>query len=106
MTTFHDFKKAELRVGRIISAERVGGSEKLLKLMVDIGVDSPRQILAGIGKAYEMENLMGREVVVVTNIEPKMMMGLESQGMLLAADDDRPVLLQPDREVPPGSEVR
>ncbi|HEY4510602.1 MAG TPA: methionine--tRNA ligase subunit beta [Candidatus Paceibacterota bacterium] len=111
MITLHDFKKVELRVGKIVSAERVEGSEKLLKLRVDVGDDSTgspqaRKILAGIGKVYEPDDLVGREVVVVVNLEPKMMMGLESQGMVLAADDNGPVIISPISEVTPGSEVR
>ncbi len=112
MISFDEFKKVELRVGKVVTAERVEGSEKLLKLQVDIGekdaADLPavRQILAGVGKVYAPEEMVGREIVIAANLEPRMMMGLESQGMLLAADDGSPVLLRPDREVPPGSEVR
>lgn len=102
---YDDFKKIDLRVAKILSAERVEGSEKLLKLQVTIGTEE-RQIVAGIGKAYAPEELIGREIVIVANVEPRMLMGLESQGMLLASDDGMPVLLAPDREVPPGSEIR
>jgi methionyl-tRNA synthetase len=103
--SFDDFKKVELRVGKIESAEIVEGSEKLVKLLVDIG-EEKRQILAGIRSAYSPEALLGKSVVVVSNLAPRMMMGMESQGMLLAASDDTPVLLSPERSVPPGSEVR
>lgn len=96
-------KKIELKVGKILAAERVEGSDKLVKLSVDIG--EVRQIIAGISKFYEPEVLVGRQVVVVANLEPRMLMGLESQGMLLAADDDGPVLLTLDKEVKPGSEI-
>lgn len=112
MISFDEFQKVELRVGKVISAERVDGSEKLLKLQVDIGEKDDsgssvfRQILAGVGKVYMPEEMVGREIVVVVNLAPRMMMGFESQGMLLAASDSDPVLLRPDREVPPGSEVR
>lgn len=106
MISFDDFKKIDLRVGKIRNAERVEGSEKLLKLAVDIGSEV-RQLIAGIGKAYEPESLAGRSIVIVANLEPRIMMGLESQGMLLAAScGQKPVLLAPDGDVPPGSEVR
>lgn len=101
-----DFKKLELRVAKVIATERVPNSEKLVKLRVSLG-DAERQIIAGVGKVYEPESLIGREIVVVANLEPRMLMGLESQGMLLAATSDgEPVLLMPDREVPPGAEIR
>lgn len=103
--SFDDFKKVELRVGKIESAEIVEGSEKLVKLLVDIG-EEKRQILAGIRAAYSPESLLGKSVVVVANLTPRVMMGMESQGMLLAASDETPVLLSPERTVPPGSEVR
>ncbi len=114
MIFYDDFKKLDLRVAKILSAERVEGSEKLVKLQIDCGdLDSSnlpavRQILAGIGKTYAPEELVGREIVIVANLEPRMMMGLESQGMLLAAseEDGMPVLLKPDTDVKPGSVVR
>lgn len=105
--TIDEFRKIDLRVGRILSAERVEGSEKLVKLAVDIG--EPRQLVAGIGKAYAPEALVGKEIIVVANLEPRQLMGLISQGMLLAAHgegpDPLPVLLAVDREVPPGSKI-
>lgn len=114
--SFDDFKKVELRVGKILSAERVEGSEKLLKLLVDLGdktgatspaeTDLPavRQVIAGIGKVYDPATLVGCSAVFVANLEPRMIMGLESQGMILATDDEKgPVLLVPDREVLPGA---
>ena len=103
--TIDEFRKVELRVGKILAAERVEGSEKLLKLQVDIG--EPRQIVSGIGKVYAPESLVGKEVVIVANLDPREMMGLTSQGMLLAAHGDggAPVLLFPDGEVAPGSAI-
>lgn len=104
--TLAEFKNIDLRVGKIISAEKVVGSEKLLKLQVDIGGEL-RQLLAGIAKFYEPEGLTGREIPVVVNLEPRTMRGLESQGMMLAADvDGIPVLLHPAKEIPPGSTIR
>lgn len=105
MVKFEQFKELELKTGRVKEAERVEGSEKLLKLKVDLGEPEPRQILAGIGKIYSPEEMIGRDIVIVANLEPRMLMGLESQGMLLAASDGGPVLLKPDREVLPGSVV-
>ena len=105
--SFDDFKKIDLRVGHIKSAEAVEGSEKLLKLMVDFGQLGERQILAGLAKDYSPESLTGQNAVFVFNLEPKKLMGLESQGMLLAADNQgTPVILKPDKDVPPGSMVK
>jgi methionine--tRNA ligase beta chain len=103
--SFNDFKKVELRTGKILSAEAMEGSEKLVRLKVDLGTET-RQILAGIRTAYAPEVLVGKNVVVVANLAPRKMMGELSEGMLLAASDETPVLLAPEREVPPGSEVR
>ena len=104
MVSFEDFKKIELKVARILEAEEVENSEKLLKLKIDIGEE--RQLLAGIKKFYRPEELVGREIVVVANLEPKKLMGLESQGMLLAASvDGKPVLLKPESEVLPGTGI-
>lgn len=113
MVSFEEFKKLDLRIGKIIDASRVEGSGKLVKLAVDLG-DEERQIIAGIGQYYSPEELANRKIVIVANLDPKTIMGLESQGMLLAADTpEGPVLLMPDearlptgRETPAGSEVR
>ena len=105
--TIDEFQKADLRVGKIISAERVEGSEKLLKLQVDIAEPTPRQILSGIAKWYTPEDLTGKSVVIIANLEPRMMMGMESNGMLLAAhgEDGTPVIVQPVGDVPPGAKI-
>jgi len=106
MITIDDFKKVELKVGRVSSAESVAGSEKLLKLRVQIG-DEERQIIAGIAKQYSIEELIGRLVIVVTNLEPRILMRLESQGMILAASDGETIaMLTPDKEMPQGSIIR
>jgi len=103
---FEDFQKIDLRVGKIIKAEKIEKSEKLLKLVVDLG-NEKRQLVAGIGKFYKPEELVGKEIVTVTNLEPKKIIGIESQGMLLAADKNgEPVILIPEKEVPPGTKVR
>ncbi len=106
MITIDDFAKIELRIAKVLSAERVEGSEKLLKLQMDLGTEQ-RQILSGIAKSYAPEDLIGKQVVIIANLEPRMMMGLESQGMLLAASDEQgPVVLMPAKEVAPGAGVK
>jgi methionine--tRNA ligase beta chain len=106
MINFEEFQKIDLRVGKIVEVEKVEGTDKLLKLKVDLGSEK-RQLVAGIAKFYQPKNLIGREIVVVVNLEPKTLMGIESQGMLLAADvEGRPILLRPDEEVPPGTKIR
>jgi methionyl-tRNA synthetase len=93
-------------VGRVISAERVAKSEKLIRLKVDIGEE--RQIVAGIGKSYTPEYLVGKEIIVVANLKPAKLMGIDSHGMLLAATDTDGAcsLLILDREVNEGSRVK
>ncbi|MEK7554469.1 MAG: methionine--tRNA ligase subunit beta [Patescibacteria group bacterium] len=105
MISFDDFAKVELCIAKITVAERVENSEKLLKLQVTLGTEV-RQIIAGIGKAYAPETLVNREIVIVANLEPRKLMGFESQGMLLAASDGSPVILVPEREVPPGAKIQ
>ena len=104
------FMKVKLRVALIESAEPVAKSKKLMKLQVDVGPEiGKRQILAGIQQFYTPENLVGRKIVIVANLEPAQLMGLESQGMLLAASTptvDKLLLLDPGQDMPPGSEVR
>jgi methionyl-tRNA synthetase len=106
--TIDDFAKVQLRVAQIKSAERIPGADKLLKIIVDLG-DESRQILAGIALAYAPEDLVGRKVVVVANLAPRKMRGLESNGMLLAASagpDGKPVLCTFVEDIPPGAKVR
>jgi len=104
MINYDDFKKIDLRVAKILAAEKIEGSEKLLKLQIDLGSEQ-RQLVSGIAKSYAPEDLIGREIIVVANLEPRQIMGIESQGMLLAADHDSPILLVPDKELPPGLAV-
>lgn len=103
--SFEYFKELDIRIGKIVSAERLETSNKLLKLEVDFTTEK-RQILAGIAKFYQPEQLIGRLCPFVFNLEPKKMGELESQGMILCADDNGPVLLHPDREIKPGSFVK
>lgn len=113
MITFDEFKKAELRVAKIEAAERVEGSEKLIKLQLDLGADpstssgqEKRQIVAGIGKRYTPEELVGKQIIIVANLAPRALMGIESHGMLLAASSDEgPILLMPEKEAPAGAQV-
>lgn len=104
--TIEDFAKARLRVARILEAEPIEGSAKLLKLQVLIG-DEKRQVIAGIAKSYAPLDLIGRQVVVVTNLKPATLMGHQSQGMILAADgpDGGAILLTPESEAPEGASV-
>ena len=105
--TIDEFQKSDLRVGKVLAAEPMEGSEKLLKLSIDIGEPEPRQILSGIAKAYAPADLLGKQVIIIANLDPRMMMGLESQGMLLAAHGEggAPVLIMPSNEVPSGSKI-
>lgn len=106
MINFEDFQKVELKIAKILEASRVEGSDKLLKLKVSLGESGERQIIAGIGKSYEPDFLIGKEIAIVANLEPRMLMGLESQGMILAAKGEAgPIILFPEKEVPPGSGI-
>lgn len=145
MVTIEDFAKLEFKVGKVLSAEEVEGSERLLKLTVDFGPaenvefdsseeisidENPelslkgqedgevegsfneqkteiRQILSGIKKWYSPDELKDKQFIFITNLEPRKMMGMESQGMLLAAEgEEKPVPLIPQEEVVPGSKIR
>jgi methionyl-tRNA synthetase len=106
--TIDDFLKVELRVGRIKVAEKVKGADKLLRMEVDIGTEV-RQIVAGIAKAYDPEKLVGRKVVIVANLQPRKLRGLESNGMIVAAslgDDGQPVLAGFLEDVPVGAKLK
>ena len=105
--SYEEFSKLDIRIGKIVEVEEIPKSKKLIKLLVDIGEENPRQVVAGIKQYYNPEDLVGRQVVVLTNLQPVKLMGVESRGMILAGDiDGRAVLLQPDSEVPPGTKVR
>ncbi len=113
MIHFDDFKKVELRTARVLTAERVEGSEKLIRLELEVGKSeegsaATRQIVAGIGLKYTPEDLIGKTIVIVANLEPRKLMGLESNGMLLAASNDEqgPVLLTTMDAIDSGSEIR
>jgi len=104
--TFDDFKRLDIRIGRITAAEKVEGTEKLLRLVIDLGTEQ-RQIVAGIAESYQPDQIIGKEIPLLLNLEPRKIRGVESQGMILAADvEGKAVLLHPEREVPRGSLVR
>ena len=105
MIKFEDFAKVDLRVGQIISAERVAGSDKLLKLLLDEGLDNNRQIIAGLGKSYEAGELIGEQVVFVANLEARKLMGLESNGMIVAVGASEPKVVKPADPVANGSRL-
>ncbi len=102
-----EFMKCDLRVGVVKSAEKIPGSTKLLKLIVDLGELGERQIIAGLALWYKPEDLVGKYIIVVANLAPKRFRGYISQGMLLAAEDENgvPVLLTVERPVKPGAKV-
>lgn len=105
--TFDEFLKVDMRVARVLEAGPHPNADKLLVLKIDLGSEQ-RQIIAGLRGHYDPAALVGRLIVVVTNLAPRMMRGLESNGMLLAAttpDHSRVILLQPDAEIAPGSRV-
>lgn len=100
------FMSVDLRVAVIREVEKVAGADKLLKLQVDLGSER-RQLVAGVAQAYEPESLVGKRIVVVANLKPARIRGVESQGMLLAADlGGRPIVATFEEEVPAGTRVR
>lgn len=105
MISFEDFKKLEIRIGKILSAEKIEGTDKLLKLEIDMGKER-RQLVAGLADSFSPRDLVGKEIPVLVNLKPRKIKRVESQGMILAVDTDRrPVLLHPAEEVFPGSAV-
>ena len=106
LISIEHFFQTQLQVATITAAEPIPNSKKLLKMSVDLGTET-RVLVAGIAKEYPPEELLARQVIVVTNLEPARLMGVESQGMVLAASvEGRPVLLQPGSEVPNGTAVK
>lgn len=102
-----DFMKVELRVARVTAAERVPSSKKLVKIDIDLGSEQ-RTVVAGIAEAYEAASLVGRHVVIVANLKPAKLMGIESNGMVLAASPEggKPILVAFDEPPAPGTRVR
>lgn len=107
LVTIDDFNKIKLRTAKILAADRVPKSKKLVRLQIDLGTEK-RQIVAGIAEKYVPEELVGRTIIVVANLQPAKLMGLESNGMLLAANDEKGTLslLSPGEDVPPGVPVK
>ena len=104
--TINEFMNVDLRVARVLSAERVEDTDKLLKLQIDLGSEQ-RQLVAGIAQVYEPEAMVGKQIVVVANLKPARLRGVESQGMLLAADAaGRPIVVTFEEQVPLGTRVR
>jgi methionyl-tRNA synthetase len=103
-----EFAKVEMRVGLVLQAERVKGADKLLHMQVDIGEPEPRSIVAGIAEAYTPEEMLGRKVIIVSNLQPRKLRGLVSNGMILAATPEggKPVLAGVASDVPPGTRLR
>lgn len=105
---FNDWEKLNLRVGKIVEITDIEGADKLYKLTVDIGKEK-RTICAGIKKHYSKKELKGKKIIVFANLAPRMMRGIESQGMLLAAvndDESKVILISPERDIEVGSKVR
>lgn len=109
MINIDDFKKIELKVGKILSAEKVLDTDKLLKLTVDMGEEKPRQIVSGIATYFsDPEKLVGIKCMFVSNLEPRTIKGLESQGMIMAlsTEDGKFSLLQPTEDIPAGTTAK
>jgi methionine--tRNA ligase beta chain len=106
MITFDDFMKLDIRIGTVTAAEKVVGADKLIRLELDLGGEH-RQVVAGMAPTYTPADFIGQQVPILVNLEPRKLRGVESQGMILAVDvDGKPIMLIPDKEVPPGSMVR
>ncbi len=105
MISIEEFRKIEIKVATIKHAEPHPNADRLMVLKIDLGSEE-RQLVAGIKEHYAAEDLIGRQIVVVANLEPARLRGIESQGMLLAAtDDDKIVILNPEKPVAPGAKV-
>jgi methionine--tRNA ligase beta chain len=107
IVSFEEFTKMDLRIGTIVKAEPVSGSRNLIKMQIDVGDSEIRQAVAGIAQYYNAEELEGKHVAVIANLQPKKMFGLESNVMILAAEDEKTVsILLPDRPVKTGSKIK
>jgi methionyl-tRNA synthetase len=107
VTSFDDFSKMDIRIGTIIAAERVPKTEKLLKLLIDTGIDR-RTVVSGIAAHYDPEKIIGQQVSILVNLEPRKIKGIESQGMILMAEDaatNKLVFVQPKEITKEGSKI-
>lgn len=105
--TIDDFIKVEMKIGQILTVENIEGSDKLLKLSVDFGEEKPRQVLSGIARHVKAEEIIGKKFPFVTNLAPRMMMGHESQAMILAGGDGVGIaLLNPSKDLPNGTKLK
>ncbi|OQX00608.1 methionine--tRNA ligase [Candidatus Parcubacteria bacterium A4] len=106
MITIEDFQKLDIRIGKVLSAEKVEGTDKLIKLEIDFGAKK-RQVVTGMAEFFASDYFIGKQIPVIVNLEPRTLKGIESQGMILAANaEGKPVLLRPEKEVPLGSVIR
>ena len=107
MISFDEFQRLDLRIGKVLDADRIEGTDKLLQVTVDVGEDEPRTVVAGLAEAFSARELIGQSVVVVANLEPATIRGVQSRGLILAAGGKTPLaLIVPDRECEPGEQVR
>ncbi|MCL4353326.1 methionine--tRNA ligase subunit beta [Patescibacteria group bacterium] len=104
--TFEEFKKIEIRIGKVVACEKVENADKLLKLQVDFGTFGKRQIVSGIAQSFTPEEMVGKKLPFIVNLEYRKFKGEESQGMVMAIDvPEKTVLLVPEEDVPEGTEV-
>lgn len=105
--TFDEFQKLDLRIGKIVEANQIPGSRNLIRILADFGTER-RQAVAGLLRWYKPEELVGKKCVFLLNLQKRVMMGVESECMILAAEDDKGnvVVLQPDKDIAEGSKIR
>lgn len=105
--SYDDFAKLDIRIGTVIAVEKVENADKLLKCTIDFGTIGTRTIVSGIAEWKQPEDLVGKQLPYIVNLAPRMLRGVESQGMLIAASDDNGVaLITPEREVPQGTKLK
>jgi methionyl-tRNA synthetase len=105
--SYDDFAKLDIRIGTVVAVEKVENADKLLKCTIDFGAMGTRTIVSGIAEWKQPEDLVGRQLPYIVNLAPRMLRGVESQGMLIAASDEKGVaLIQPEREVPQGTKLK
>jgi methionyl-tRNA synthetase len=107
--SYDDFAKLDLRIAKILEVEEIPNADKLFKLTIDVGELGKRVICAGIKQHYKKDDLIGKEIVIVANLEPRKMKGVESEGMLLAAvssDNKKILLLKPEKTIAPGTNTQ